>query len=345
MRGRTTDRPNQRAQVAFLPAVHAYTCALATLFLLATPAAAEVAYTETRGSYDLPGSIASKRDLNEAITRYGPHARGSSAVGTARSSYRWSSRTVRAGGRCTLARLTVHLDVHLTLPRWRSAYAASQPMQNTYRCVKSVVTVHEKRHAEIALATARDIERITLERMVDVPCARFNKTMRSVVEDVLADGARRQRRFDAADYQRDRYSKCFRDASAANFRPPRGLTREVAVPAAEQAVERLIATRAKLLLRAEAQGTAQTGSSLERARTPGARIRTAQARGELESGEGVETDTENAPAFWLWLAVLIAVIAGLLSLAFAALTRAAEEHGGDAMPTQANDPAGSSEAH
>ncbi|MEL7544080.1 MAG: DUF922 domain-containing protein [Pseudomonadota bacterium] len=175
-----------------------------------TPALAQIDFKERRTYYTLPPLLDSKREIWDAIERYGPHGRQGSAIGTAASDASMRFTSIRSGNLCTLDTLELKMHVTLRLPRWPSAYANDDPQRQFFRCVKATVTVHEKRHAEIHLDTVKRAQRVMRDGLRDVPCGDFVKRARGLFNREMHRGAQRQRAFDKADYARPRYQKCMR---------------------------------------------------------------------------------------------------------------------------------------
>ncbi|MEO0617697.1 MAG: DUF922 domain-containing protein [Pseudomonadota bacterium] len=175
-----------------------------------TPAVAQIDFKERRTYYTLPPLLDSKREIWEAIERYGPHGRQGNAIGTASSDASMRFTSKRRGNLCTLDTLALKMHVTLRLPRWPSAYANDDPQRQFFRCVKATVTVHEKRHAEIHLETVKRAERVMREGLRDIRCGDFVKRAKGLYNREMHRGARRQRAFDTADYARPRYQACMR---------------------------------------------------------------------------------------------------------------------------------------
>ena len=176
---------------------------------------AEMRYRERIEYFDISSRIDSRRALWQAIRDWGPsrhHYTGNSnntIVGQAkpRFSYKYNLQE-RGGGRCYFRQLNVDVAVVIRLPAWHDKHDARPDLQRYYQCIFNTVTVHEKRHAQIAYEAGEEIEARFNSELDGSECRGFDEHAQKIFNNVLDQQNRRQMEFDRRDYARNRYQMC-----------------------------------------------------------------------------------------------------------------------------------------
>ena len=174
----------------------------------ALPARGETSYRERIKRFDISGHVNSRRDIWNAIRDWGPSSGGRLIVGTARPRFSYKYKIQRRGNRCTATDIKVAVMVTLRLPEWHFKDTAKPDLQRYFGCILRTVTVHEKRHGEIAYETGQEIERRMLSRLRGTSCSAITAKAQNIFQTAIAEGSVRQTDFDRRDYARKRYEKC-----------------------------------------------------------------------------------------------------------------------------------------
>lgn len=191
---------------------------LSGMLLLPFAAEAEVVYRERVETIEIGVRDGMPEDIWTAVRRYGPFVRGKHAAGAASGRLKWSNLSIaRQGHRCRLEGQVIAMDVVMTLPEWRRANDAPDDERDYWQCIARIVTAHEKRHAEIWRETAEAADR-ALRRLDDwMPCDDLRSVVSETADRIYADGAHRQRVFDADDRRLQRYKVCPRPLAAQSL--------------------------------------------------------------------------------------------------------------------------------
>jgi len=181
-----------------------------TLLAGVSTASAEVTYRESVRTFELGGQIYTREGIWNAIRRYGKtnHKSSSTVVGWANLAIGYRVEYEKRGSVCRPTNVRVDVRAIINLPHWSFVHQASPDVRDYYSCVKETVTVHERRHGDIARKTGEELERRLIQRLDGIPCREHTDRAKAIYEAVLADGSRRQRQFDERDYARNRYQKC-----------------------------------------------------------------------------------------------------------------------------------------
>jgi predicted secreted Zn-dependent protease len=163
---------------------------------VAGPAAAGVAATKSYSYFDIKGKTAD--ELDEQLSTRGPTANGSSSrhPGATKIRFGGDATYVQEGGRCRVrsARVTVHTKI--ILPRWNNRKGASNQLSMIWDALSSDIKRHEERHAEIAKAQARAMEREILALPPQPNCDRMQQLVTEVSNRAIEEHDRLQARFD-----------------------------------------------------------------------------------------------------------------------------------------------------
>lgn len=126
------------------------------LFLLATPAAAQV--TEVETTYAISGETG--RALYESIGEKGPMVGGGRAVAHTTFDLKWGRDYVAEGNACVLKRVRKFLTITITLPKPSAPLPAET--EKRWRRFIAGIRAHEAVHAEYVRTMADEIEAATL---------------------------------------------------------------------------------------------------------------------------------------------------------------------------------------
>ena len=182
--------------------------AAALLCATALPAGAETSYRERIKRFDISGHVNSRRDIWNAIRDWGPSTGGRLIVGTARPRFSYKYNIRREGNRCSAVDIKVGVSVTLRLPEWTFKDTAKPDLQRYFGCILRTVTVHEKRHGEIAYETGQQIEQRMLSQLHGTSCRTIKSRANEIFRATIAEGGVRQTDFDRRDYARRRYEQC-----------------------------------------------------------------------------------------------------------------------------------------
>ena len=182
--------------------------AAGVLCATALPARSETSYRERIKRFDISGHVKTRRDIWNAIRDWGPSTGGRLIVGTARPRFSYKYKIRQRGNRCTATDVKVAVSVTLRLPEWHFKDTAKPDLQRYFGCILRTVTVHEKRHGEIAYETGQQIERRMLSRLRGTSCSGIRAKAKQIFQATIAEGGERQNDFDRRDYARRRYEQC-----------------------------------------------------------------------------------------------------------------------------------------
>ena len=186
-------------------------CLIAAAVVLcatALPARSETSYRERIKRFDISGHVKTRRDIWNAIRDWGPSSGGRLIVGTARPRFSYKYKIRQSANRCTATDVKVAVSVTLRLPEWTFKDTAKPDLQRYFGCILRTVTVHEKRHGEIAYETGQQIERRMLSRLQGTSCSAIQAKAKQIFQATIAEGGERQNDFDRRDYARRRYEQC-----------------------------------------------------------------------------------------------------------------------------------------
>lgn len=175
---------------------------------------AEPHYRERIEYFDISSRINSRRDLWQAIRDWGPsrhHYVGgsdSTIVGMAKPRFGYEYELQRRGDRCHFRKLEVDVAIVIRLPAWDDKKHAEPDLQTYYQCILNTVTVHEKRHAQIAYEAGEEIEARFYSELDGTSCRGFDAHAKNIFDNVIHQQNRRQVDFDRRDYARNRYQQC-----------------------------------------------------------------------------------------------------------------------------------------
>ena len=180
-------------------------------FALTTSVAhAETTFRQRAEYFDISGFVNSRKEMWNAIRDWGPSGTGDRLiVGTAQPRFGYSYKFKKQGGRCYVKDLKVTVGVVLRLPEWNAKGLAKPELQRYFDCILRTVTVHEKRHGQIAYETGQRIERALISELDGSSCKGYKARANSIFHRVIADGGVRQSNFDRRDYARRRYQQCY----------------------------------------------------------------------------------------------------------------------------------------
>ncbi len=182
---------------------------LLAMIFPALPSWAEPQYRQRVEYFDISGHVNSRREMWDAIRDWGPSQNlNSYIVGQAKPRIGYSYQLRQRKGRCRFEKLDVTVGVVLRLPSWDLKDFAKPDLRRYFACVLRTVTVHEKRHAQIAYEAGERIEARFMSELNGGQCRGFAERAKSVYHEVLAEHGRRQADFDQRDYARRRYEKC-----------------------------------------------------------------------------------------------------------------------------------------
>ncbi|MEM9356535.1 MAG: DUF922 domain-containing protein [Pseudomonadota bacterium] len=175
----------------------------------ASTAHAETTFRQRAEYFDISGYVNSRKEMWDAIRDWGPSGTGGKLiVGTAQPRFGYSYKFKKKGGRCYVTDLKVSVGVVLRLPQWNAKGFAKPELQRYFDCVLRTVTVHEKRHGQIAYETGQQIERAMMSDLDGSSCNGLKQRAKSIFHRVIAEGGVRQTEFDRRDYARRRYQQC-----------------------------------------------------------------------------------------------------------------------------------------
>ncbi len=170
---------------------------------------AEPKYRERIEYFDISGYVNSKREMWESIRDWGPSRSVSQyIVGQAQPRFSYSYKLRNIDNRCVFSKLDVGVRVVIRLPAWDLKNFAKPELQQYFGCILRTVTVHEKRHAQIAYEAAEKIEARFQEQLNRTSCIRFADRAKDIYRQVVSEHHRRQSDFDRRDYARKRYQLC-----------------------------------------------------------------------------------------------------------------------------------------
>lgn len=177
--------------------------------LTASTVHAETTFRQRAEYFDISGYVNSRKEMWDAIRDWGPSGTGGKLiVGTAQPRFGYSYKFKKKGGRCYVTNLKVTVGVVLRLPQWNAKGFAKPELQRYFDCVLRTVTVHEKRHGQIAYETGQGIERAMMSDLDGGSCKGLKQRAKSIFHRVIAEGGVRQTEFDRRDYARRRYQQC-----------------------------------------------------------------------------------------------------------------------------------------
>ncbi|MGI9424297.1 MAG: DUF922 domain-containing protein [Hyphomicrobiaceae bacterium] len=179
------------------------------MLLTSAPTNAETSYRERSEYFDISGKVRSRRAMWDAIRDWGPSGAGERLiVGQARPRFGYSYKFSRRGGICRIQDLKVTVGVVLRLPQWIDQDRAKPELQRYFGCVLRTVTVHEKRHGQIAFETGEKIEAAMMRQLDGTSCDGIKYRAKAIFDRVIKVGNKRQSDFDRRDYARRRYQQC-----------------------------------------------------------------------------------------------------------------------------------------
>ncbi len=190
----------------------------AITFATIAPVSAGVNFSTSVEPFELGIDIEHWTDVRRAMSSRGPYHRGlkQRAWGTAQDHFKWQYEIKRDAKKCSMSNLNIDVRVVLQLPQWLSKYASTDGAQDVFACVSQTVTTHENRHAQIWRETAHRMYDGAMSRMNMTSCHNFRKRAYDLFLSLRNKGYQRQKVFDAADYKRPRYDKCWRTGQLAS---------------------------------------------------------------------------------------------------------------------------------
>ena len=177
---------------------------------IVSPVCAETTFRQRAEYFDISGFVNSRKEMWDAIRDWGPSGVGGRLiVGTAQPRFGYSYKFKKQGGQCFVTEMKVSVGVVLRLPQWNAKAFAKPELQQYFDCILRTVTVHEKRHGQIAYETGQQIERTMLSELDGSSCTGFKDRADTIFRRVIAKGGVRQSDFDRRDYARRRYQQCY----------------------------------------------------------------------------------------------------------------------------------------
>jgi predicted secreted Zn-dependent protease len=138
--------------------------------------------------YDVPGTT-----IDEVIDRLnglrleGPGAPPSQGLTRYHILPEW--RAVPSGGACRVERLSLRVDITVTLPRWPGLEDRPASERERWRVIDDAIRAHEYRHHEIVVAVAEELAE-TLRGMQARGCGNLERAVESALS--VADGRLRE---------------------------------------------------------------------------------------------------------------------------------------------------------
>lgn len=181
-------------------AAGAFAAAIAlSLSTFGGPAQAEVRSNIRYFGYEVRGLTAA--DIWRDINRKGPHQRhrGLYAQAEAQIRYGWDASYVSSRGSCRVKSAAVNLDVKIVLPNWRDSARGDAALRRAWASYIAEVRRHEDHHKDIALATARELDRAISAAPAFRSCGELERYIRSECDRILRREEAMQAHFDRTD--------------------------------------------------------------------------------------------------------------------------------------------------
>jgi predicted secreted Zn-dependent protease len=139
-------------------------------------------------------------DLNRALLREGPTARGRKAHGLTEWHLTWSYVPRQLGGGCTSSRPRVDVRIVTTLPRWREFEQATERLSWGWSLFLERLRHHESEHQDIAMKSGRALLSV-LEGLEAGDCDRLQEMAERAAAGLATRNEELHVRFDrSADY-------------------------------------------------------------------------------------------------------------------------------------------------
>ena len=140
----------------------------------------------------------------------GPNGPPSQGLTTYRIQPEW--RATASGGSCRVSRITVHVEIEITLPEWRWAETVSLEDREKWATIDRAIREHEYRHRDLTVDAAADLLD-SLQGLEARGCTTLRRVVNSQVS--VADG-----RLSEAHAQLDRETKrVLRLGGSASLQP------------------------------------------------------------------------------------------------------------------------------
>lgn len=172
--------------------------------VLSLPTLGESAQAEVRSNvhyvgYEVRGLTAA--DIWRDINRKGPHQRhrGLYAQAEAQIRYGWDAKYVRSRSSCRVQSAVVGLDVKIVLPSWVDQARGGAALRRAWSNYIAEVRRHEDHHKDIALATARELDRAISAAPAFRSCGELKRHIQAECDRILRREEAVQAHFDRTD--------------------------------------------------------------------------------------------------------------------------------------------------
>lgn len=143
--------------------------------------------------YDIEGD--SPHTLSAALATHGPEYGGHRFFGMTEWSLSADYRVDKTAAGCTLADITVMIDVETQLPHWRESWRSDGALRTEWYRFLGALDRHERGHRDLAREAADAVRRHLAEFKTD-NCTTVRREAHWVAVDVMNDFDARHRAYD-----------------------------------------------------------------------------------------------------------------------------------------------------